>query len=161
MIKFLDILRENKVLVPRRSAEERQKNFLISTQKKIQQYIKSGGKGNLDLRNTPITSLPDGLKVEGSLFLSDTKITFLPDNLKVGGSLSLSNTPITSLPDNLQVGGSLFLSNIPITSLPDNLQVGKDLDLTNTPLSKKYTKEEIKKMVPGVKGGIDLQHYYD
>jgi len=35
MIKLLDILRENKILVPRRSAEERQNNFLIATQKKI------------------------------------------------------------------------------------------------------------------------------
>ncbi len=65
MIKLLDILRENKILVPRRSPEERQKNYLIATQKKIQQYIKDGGKGDLYLSNTPIQSLPDGLKVGG------------------------------------------------------------------------------------------------
>ena len=115
MIKLLDIL-ENKILIPRRSPDERSANFIIATQKKIQQYIKDGSKGNLDLRNTPITSLPD--------------------NLKVGGSLSLIDTPITSLPDNLQVGGYL--------------------SLIDTPLSKKYTKEEIRKMVPGVKGHIFL-----
>jgi len=28
--------------------------------------------------------------------------------------------------------------------------------LSNTPLAQKYTKEQIKKMVPGVKGGIYL-----
>jgi hypothetical protein len=66
---YLDILFENKILVPRRSPEERQKNYQIALQKKIQQYIKDGGKGNLDLGNTPIQSLPDGLKVGGNLYL--------------------------------------------------------------------------------------------
>ena len=155
MIKLLDIL-ENKILVPRRSAEERSTNFLIATQKKIQQYIKDGSEGDLDLRDTPITSLPDGLKVRGSLFIGNTKITSLPDNLQVGGYLSLINTPITSLPDNLKVGGGLLLNNTKITSLPDNLQVGGYLSLIDTPLSKKYTKEEIRKMVPCVKGSIFL-----
>ena len=135
MIKLLDIL-ENKILIPRRDREERQKNYLISIQKKIQQYIKDGGKGDLNLSNIPISSLPD--------------------NLKIGGYLDLENTPITSLPNNLQVGGSLYLSNTPITSLPDYLKVEGSLYLSNTPISKKYTTEEIKQMVPNVKGNIYL-----
>ena len=133
MIKLIDIL-ENKILIPRRSKEERQKNHLITVQKKVQQYIKSGSKGDLNLKNTPITSLPD--------------------NLIVGGYLDLINTPITSLPDNLQVGGSLGLANTKITSLPNDLKVGGGLYLYNTPISKKYTEEEIRKMVPGVRGEI-------
>ena len=153
MIKLLDIL-ENKILVPRRSKEERQKNHLIAIQKKIQQYIKDGSKGDLDLHDTPITSLPNNLQVGGNLNLYSSKITSLPSNLKVGGGLNVSYTPITSLPDNLQVGGSLDLTNSKITSLPNNLQVGGFLDLYNTPISKKYTKKEIRKMVPGVKGKI-------
>ena len=172
MIKLIDIL-ENKILVPRRSKEERSKNFKIATQKQIQQYIKDGGKGDLDLYDTPITSLPDNLtKVGGFLNLYDTPLTSLPDNLQVGRYLNLYNTPITSLPDNLQVGGDLILNNSQITSLPDNLQVGGDLELFNTqitslpdnlqvernlnlrdtPLSKNYTQEEIRKMIEG-KGG--------
>ena len=135
MIKLLDIL-ENKILVPRRSPEERSANFLIATQKKIQQYIKDGSKGDLNLFNTPTTSLPDNLKVEGSLDLTNTKIISLPDNLQVGGDLDLYGTPITSLPDGLKVEGNLRLNN--------------------TPLSKKYSEEEIRKMVPGVKGNIYL-----
>jgi len=97
MIKLLDILKENKtkVLVPRRSPEERQKNYQIALQKKIQQYIKDGGKGDLNLRNTPITSLPDNLKVGGNLYLGNTPITSLPDNLQVGGDLDLENTPLS------------------------------------------------------------------
>ena len=131
-------LTEEKILIPRRSPEERRKNFIKATQQKIQQYIKNGSKGDLDLRNTPITSLPDNLKqVGGYLDLSNTPITSLPDNLKhVGGYLDLYNTPITKLPDNLTVGGWLDLNNTPITSLPDNLTVGGDLNLNNTPITK-------------------------
>jgi len=153
MIKLLDIL-ENKILIPRRSKEERQKNYLIATQKKIQQYIKDGGKGYLDLRDTPITSLPDNLKVGGNLNLYNAKITSLPDNLTVAGILELTNTPITSLPNNLTVGRYLYLRNTPITSLPSDLKVGGYLNLRDTPISEKYTKEQIRQMVPNVKGDI-------
>ena len=133
MIKLIDLL-ENKILVPRRSPEERSKNYIIVTQKKIQQYMKDGGKGDLDLRHTPITSLPQGLTVGGNLNLIGAKITSLPQGLTVGGGLDLENTLITSLPQDLIVGGNL--------------------DLKNTPISKKYTREQIKQMVPGVKGSI-------
>ena len=74
MIKLLDIL-ENKILVTRRSPEERSKNYNITLQKKIQQYMKDGGKGDLDLSNTPITSLPNGLKVGGYLNLYNTLLS--------------------------------------------------------------------------------------
>lgn len=136
MIKLIDLLKEdNKILVPRRSPEERQKNHIIAIQKQIQQYIKDGSQGDLDLSNTPITSLPNNLKV-------------------VGGGLWLTDAKITSLPDNLQVGDDLILMDTPITSLPNNLQVKNDLYLRNTPISKKYSQEEIKQMVPGVEGNI-------
>ena len=39
--------------------------------------------GNLDLSNTPIQLLPDGLEVGGSLDLYNAPIQSLPDNLKV------------------------------------------------------------------------------
>jgi hypothetical protein len=169
----LKILGESKILTTRRSPEERSKNYQIALQKKIQQYMKDGGKGDLDLNNTPITSLPNNLKVggyldlwhtpitslpnnlevRGYLSLNYTPITSLPNNLEVGGYLDLSNTPITSLPDNLKVGGNLHLSNTPITSLPNNLQVGGFLNLDNTPLSSK-TEAEIRQMAPGIKGRI-------
>ena len=158
MIKLIDIL-ENKILVPRRGKEERSKNFKIATQKKIQQYIKDGGEGDLDLNNTPLTSLPDNLKVGGDLYLDNTSINSLPNNLKVGGSLNLGITKITSFPYNLQVGGRLYLYDTSLTSLPDNLQVGGYLDLSNTPLSKKYSKEEIKKMIEDKGGEVKGEIY--
>jgi hypothetical protein len=124
------------ILIPRRSPEERRKNWIIALQKKLQKYMKEGGKGDLDLENTPITSLPQGLKVGGYLDLGDTKIKELPQGLKVGGNLFLNNTPIEELPQDLKVGGTLYLGD--------------------TPLSKKYTEKEIRRMVPGVKGSIYL-----
>ena len=90
MIKLINILRETQILVPRRSPEERQKNYLIATQKKIQQYIKDGSKGDLNLSNTPIQSLPDGLTVGGDLYLTQTPIQSLPNGLTVRGFLDLS-----------------------------------------------------------------------
>ena len=72
------------------------------------------------------------------------------------GDLDLAGIPIQSLPPGLKVEGSLYLKNTPIQSLPDGLEVGGYLFLENTPISKKYTEEEIQKMVPGVKGDIYL-----
>ena len=65
-------------------------------------------KGDLDLRGTKITSLPEGLKVGGNLYLENTPITSLPEGLKVGRHLDLEGTPITSLPEGLKVGRDIF-----------------------------------------------------
>ena len=156
MIKLKKLLKEeDRVLITRRTPEERQKNYIIVIQKKIQQYIKDGSKGTLDLSNTPITLLPDNLtKVGGDLDLRNTPITSLPNSLEVGRDLDLRNISITSLPNNLTIKGGLYLDNTPIISLPNNLTVGGDLYLRNTPIGKKYTEEQIKQMVPGVKGEI-------
>jgi hypothetical protein len=132
MIKLLDIL-ENKILVPLRVGE-RSKNYQIAIQKKVQQYMKDGGKGGLYLRDTPITSLPSSLSVGGDLDLEGSEITSLPSGLTVEGYLNLNETSIKSLPSDLNVGG--------------------DLHLSGTPLSKTHTKDEIRQMVPGFKGNI-------
>jgi len=157
MIKLLDILRESEesILIPRRSREEREKNHAIALQKKVKQYMAGGSEGDLDLNYTPITSLPQGLKVKGYLDLNNTKITSLPKDLEVKGSLNLSSTPITSLPQGLKVGRNLYL-NTNITSLPQDLKVGGNLWLRNTPISKKYTEEQIKQMCPGIKGKVKI-----
>ena len=151
---------QDSVLIQRRTPEERQKNYKIAITKQIQDYIKNGSEGDLNLRSTPITKLPDGLKrVGGNLNLIGTQITKLPDGLRVGGTLDLSGTQITTLPDGLSVGGYLYLKDTPITTLPNGLRVGGYLYLRDTPIaklfiSKKYTQEQIKQMYPGVKGEI-------
>ena len=134
-MKLLKILLEQeKILVPRRSKEERAKNYKIVINRQIQQYIKDGSKGNLALGGKHITSLPDNLKY-------------------VGGNLTLSNNPIKSLPDNLKVKGTLWLQGSTIESLPDNLEVVGDLWIKNTPLSDKYSDTEIKTLA-NIKGSI-------
>ena len=156
MIKLLDLLKEDSPFVPRGSKEEREKEYNRALQTQIQQYIKDGMKGDLDLSYTPITSLPSSLtKVEGNLYLHSTKITSLPDNLTVEGDLYLDNCKkITKLPNNLTVEGDLYLSHTEIESLPSDLTVESDLYLFYTPLSEKYSDEEIRAMVPNVKGKI-------
>ena len=155
-LEYEKILKNESILIPNQSSEKREKNLEIETQKKIQQYIKNGSKGNLVLNGTPITSLPDNLTtVNGDLSLVSTEIVSLPDNLTVGGNLDLRYTKkIPSLPDNLTVIGDLKLTASKITELPNNLTVGGGFDLYDTPLSKKYTKEQLKQMLPGVKGTI-------
>jgi hypothetical protein len=176
MIKLLDLLKEDNPFVPRGSKEEREKDFKRAIQTQIQQYVKDGMEGDLDLADisitslpssltkvggnlnlyfTPITTLPDNLtKIGGFANLNRTKITKLPDNLTVGDSLYLFRTPITTLPDNLTVERDLFLTDSSITSLPDNLTVERDLYLHGTPLSKNHSEAEIRAMVPNVKGEI-------
>jgi hypothetical protein len=147
---------DNNILIPRRSPEERQKNYIIAINKKIQEYIKNGNEGDLDLSNTPIETLPDNLievngrlnlancknlkslnnlkYVEGDLDLSECKNLISLNNLKyVNGYLDLSYCiNLIELPDSLSVGGSLYLSNTSIKKLPDSLtNLYGDLDLTN------------------------------
>jgi len=174
-MKLLTILLEQeKILVPRRSKEERAKNYQIAINKEIQQYIENGSKGDLYLDGTPITSLPDilkyvggdlnlyqskikslpdNLKVEEHLVLANTPIEYLPDNLKVKGSILLTRSAIKSLPDNFKVGRSLYLENTSIEDLPYNLEVGEDFWIRNSPIADKYSDEGIKTLA-NIKGII-------
>ena len=102
---------------------------------------------------------PEDLNVKGNLNLGDSKMISLPNNLTVGGNLNLENSSIISLPDNLKVGGDLYLWNTRIISLPNNLQVGMDLYIYYTPLAKKYTKEEIKRMIEDKEGKVKGEVY--
>ena len=110
------------------------------------------------LLHEPDSITEKDLIVKGDLDLKNTKITQLPDNLQVGGYLSLKNTKITQLPDNLQVEGWLNLENTKITQLPGNLKVGGTLWLVVTPIAKKYSKDQIKQIIEDkdgyVKGNI-------
>jgi len=104
------------------------------------------------LLHAPETIEKEDLNVEGDLDLRDTEITSLPDNLTVEGYLGLYGTQISSLPDNLTVGGSLYLSFTKISSIPKNLHVELRIYFKNTPLADKYSKEQIRKMIEE-KGG--------
>ena len=63
------------ISLPSTYTPDRDKEYLKIIQRQIQDYIKGGSKGNLDLDSTPITSLPDNLtKVGGWLWLNDTPL---------------------------------------------------------------------------------------
>jgi len=108
----------------------------------------------LTLTGTLITSLPNDLTVGGFLRLRDTNIKSLPDGLTVPGYLDLTDTPITSLPNDLTVGAGLFLSGNNIESLPSGLKVGASIHLKDTPISKKYSENEIRKMIQDNGGNV-------
>jgi hypothetical protein len=160
MIKFLDILKESddNIFIPRGSKEEKDKVLFKRTNDKIQEYIRNGSEGSLDLRNSPIQFLPKNLtKVGGKLNLMYSQIEKLPDNFMVNGYLDLEKCKnLQSLPNGLKVGHTLDLRDTNIRSLPSDLEVGGDLALYRTPIANRYTKEQIREMVPGVEGVIWL-----
>jgi hypothetical protein len=119
--------------------------------------------GNLDLTDTDIKSLPDGLKIAGNLILTETDMRFLPEGLLVGGHLDLYASKIDSLPKGLKVGGDLSIEATYIASLPKGLQVGGDLYLNDSKLlnnidynDSNELRDIVKKMVePGfIKGNV-------
>jgi hypothetical protein len=123
--------------------------------------------GELDLTDTDIKSLPDGLKVAGNLILTETDMRFLPEGLLVGGHLDLYASKIDSLPKGLKVGRDLSIEATYIVSLPRGLQVGGDLYLNDSYLYKftslNSLRDIVKKMVePGfIKGNVIFDDYDD
>ena len=160
MIKFLDILKESddNIFIPRGSKEEKDKVLIRRTNDKIQEYIKNGSEGDLDLWRSPIQFLPRNLtKVGGKLNLMRSQIEKLPDNLTVNGTLDLDGCEnLKSLPNGLKVKYNLDLRYTNITSLPSDLEVGGILILYRTPITYIYTYKQIREMVPSVKGVIWL-----
>ena len=159
------------ILISRRTTEERSKNYKIVDQKKIQQYIKNGSKGDLDLSEHTKILLPSDLKVGGNLKLNN--LTTIPQGFSptVGGSLTLNN--LTTIPQgfNPTVGENLHLDKV--TTIPQGFSptVGRDLwilKITTIPPGfnptvgrnlwiygvKSMSSEELKKLLPNVKGDI-------
>jgi hypothetical protein len=67
---------------------------------------------------------------------------------RISDSLDLfDNKDVADLNNLISVGGNLILGRTNIKSLGNLKSVGGYLYLSGTPLSKKYTKEEIRKMV--------------
>jgi len=95
----------------------------------------------LEGRGNPLYS------VMGDLDLHDTPISSLGNLTSVGGSLDLRRTQISSLGDLTSVGGGLYLIGTPISSLGNLTSVGGSLDLGGTPLSRNMSVKEIRKQV--------------
>jgi hypothetical protein len=157
MIKLLDIL-ENKILIPRRSPEEREKAKMALFNKKIK-YIQNGGEGDLNLFEAPIQSLPDNLKIKGDLIITGTQIQILPKGLEVTGNIDASYTPLQSLPDGLKLNGYLNLKNTKIQSLPDDLEVKTELNIANTNINQ--LPKSIKPEYIDITGTPLLKNYFN
>jgi hypothetical protein len=103
--------------------------------------------GYLSLYGAKIKSLGELKSVGGYLDLRGTNIESIGELKSVGEFLNLGRTNIKSLGELKSVGGFLYLGGANIESLGELKSVGADLYLSGTPLSKKYTREEIRKMV--------------
>ena len=127
------------LIVPRR-LEDRPERYKRIVYKQIQDYIKNGSIGFLNLTGTPIESLPSGLTVNGYLDLENTFIESLPSDLTVEGSLDLDGTKILKLPSGLKVSGNLYIKH--------------------TPLSRKYNGVQIRRMIENSGGNIGNEIIY-
>ena len=130
----------------------------IEQLKRIFDFLEEKGEHNAPVKWKLINNIPlteDDLNVKGDLDLFDSKIKSLPEGLKVSGTLDLSYSKIESLPKGMEVGGTLFLHFSKITSLPKGLEIGEHLFIGKTPLTK-YSDEELREMIkPGfIKGKI-------
>jgi hypothetical protein len=147
------------VLKQRRSKEDRTKNKNVADQRMIQQYIKNGSDGDLELEGTHLTELPPELtRVGRDLNLITSKIKSLPDNLRIEGSLYLSNAPINTLPDKLVVDGEIYMENTGIFTFPRDIEVALDIYAEDSPIGRKYSSpwqlDLFKAKFPGIMGDI-------
>jgi hypothetical protein len=78
-----------------------------------------------------LTSLPDGLVVQGAFRAGNTGLQELPSGLKVGYALTLWDTPLRTVPADL-VAKSLNLSGSDIETLPRGLAFEESLNLERT-----------------------------
>ena len=152
----------NNILIPRNLDSRIEKQKQIDYQR-IQEYIKNGSKGILDLDGTPLTKLPDNLTkiggsltiynssiedlnnlevIKGSLYADNSKLKSLPPKLtRIEYGLSVPKCPIDNINDLGYIGGNLYMDNTNISELPEGLRVGGFLYCRNTPLSKRFSDE--------------------
>ena len=128
--------------IPKYSKETKEKQALASIMKMLKQkHIK----GDLDLRNSKITSLGNLQSVDGYLNLYKSQIESLGNLKSVGGDLNLENCKELSSLGNLEnVGGDLYLFNCKkLESLGNLERVDGNLYLENTKITSLENLKEI------------------
>lgn len=100
--------------------------------------------GALNLDNYAITTLPEGLRVDGDLSLRrmfwhhlipEREKGRLPDGLQVGGALDLTDSMVTGFGTGTLVGGDLVLRGTRIHAWPKGVSVDGNIDLSRTPVA--------------------------
>ena len=126
--------------------------------KKIFEFLEEKGEHKAPfiwkhMNDIPLTK--EELNIKGNLDLTDSKIKSLPEGLKVGGDLYLDGSYVKSLPKGLKVGGDLYLDGSSVHSLPKGLEVYRDLYIADTILASKSDDDLIVMIKPGfIKGEI-------
>lgn len=108
------------------------------------------GVKSLDLSNTTLTELPQGLEIEDHLILKSTPMLALPAGLKVGGLLDTLCTDIAEIPDDAEAGriqigdsavrrfpgnrryASVAAARSSLDNLPSGLVVDGTIDISET-----------------------------
>ena len=81
----------------------------------LNNYIQNNCKGDLYLANTPIKKLPENIKIiNGDLDIRHTNISQLPNNLIICDTLNISYTNISVLPDDIIIYGDLWCYQTPL-----------------------------------------------
>ncbi|MBY3151068.1 hypothetical protein HFO56_01415 [Rhizobium laguerreae] len=90
--------------------------------------------GGLDLEESRLGKLPDGLHIRGDLVLKHCLGVVLPRRLVIDGDLHLAQADVLELPDDLVIKGSLYAGDSRLTRLPADLAVGGGVFLGGTKL---------------------------
>lgn len=89
-------------------------------------------KSGLSLKDSAVTTLPDGMLVDGDLSLNGcSAIRELPAGLRVKGTLDISSSGVRTLPDDLHVG-SLKLAYTKIARFPSTVRVDRNIGAYGT-----------------------------
>ena len=97
---------EDTIFKPTHLTDNRQEKYKQKIFRLLQQEVVEG---SLNLRGSGfITDLGNVKLVKGNLWLRNTKITNLPEGLKVEGDLWLQNTPISQNPELLKKYKKLY-----------------------------------------------------
>ena len=129
-LNILNISNQDKILVPRRSKEERIQARRKAINNAIRKYT-NGGKGDLNLRNADtINKLPDSIKrITGNLDISKSTISQLPENMVIEGSLTMESMKNFTLPKGLVIKQGLNAENCTNLTFPDDIRISGDLNL--------------------------------
>ncbi|MBY3432800.1 hypothetical protein HFN89_01240 [Rhizobium laguerreae] len=90
--------------------------------------------GNLDIRETQIESLPDGLYVLGNVLAKGTLLSRIGAGITVTKDLMIQDTSVAAIPDDIEIRGSLIARSTKLEAIPDNLSVGMNVDFGKTPI---------------------------
>lgn len=140
MIKLKSLIEESH-LIPRRSKDDRLRNYSISIQKYLKRYINEGCKGDLvleDIDSRVELMLPNNLiHVGGDFKLKNVNIKFLPDNLtKVNGAMIIQGTTLENLNNIKYIGKHLNIrKGTYLEKLSNDLHVKEGILIRSTKIS--------------------------